>query len=142
MLFSKSEEQRIVAAIREAESRTSGEIRLFVEPFCMSDDPVQKAAQLFELLGMTQTQARNGVLLYLAYESKHFAVWGDTGIHERVGFDFWDEEKKLLRKRFQEGEIVSGLCEAILQIGEQLSWHFPADQNSNRNELPDEIIYG
>lgn len=142
MIFSKPEEQRIVAAIRKAESRTSGEIRLFVEPFCMSDDPVERAAELFHLLGMDNTQGRNGVLVYLAYESRHFAIWGDMGIHERVGFDFWDAEKRLLRKRLQEGERVAGLCEVIIQIGEQLCAYFPADQKDNPNELPDEIIYG
>ncbi|MCK6695011.1 MAG: TPM domain-containing protein [Thermoanaerobaculia bacterium] len=142
MLFSKEEEARIMQAIAAAEQRTSGEIRLFVEDFCDRDHPVDRAAELFQLFGMFNTKQRNAVLIYVAEKSHVFAIWGDAGIHERVGFRFWDAEKQLLRAHLQAGKACDGVCEVVAQIGEQLQQYFPADPHDNENELPDEIIYG
>jgi uncharacterized membrane protein len=142
MLFSKEEELRIVSAIRDAEYGTSGEIRLYVEDFCMRDSPVERAAEVFQLFGMFNTKARNAVLIYLAEKSHHFAIWGDSGIHERVGFQFWETEKKLLQEHFQRDEAADGICKAVQLIGARLCDYFPSDENDDPNELPDEIIYG
>ncbi|HAD11598.1 MAG TPA: hypothetical protein DCF33_04075 [Saprospirales bacterium] len=142
MLFTKAEEAQIIAAIRQAERGTSGEIRLYVEDFCMKEHPVEQAAELFQLFGMYQTRERNAVLIYLAQLSHHFAIWGDVGIHERVGFQFWEEEKKILKAHFQQDKAAEGLCEAIRLIGDRMRTYFPADDDHNENELPDEIIYG
>lgn len=142
MLFTKEEEAQIVAAIRQAERGTSGEIRLFVEDFCMRDHPVEQAAEVFQLFGMYNTKERNAVLIYLAEKSHHFAIWGDAGIHERVGFQFWEAEKKLLQEHFKRDEAAKGICEAVKLIGARLREHFPTDENHDDNELPDDIIYG
>lgn len=142
MLFTKEEEARIIETIRHAERSTSGEIRLFVEDFCLRDSPVERAAEVFQLFGMFNTKERNAVLIYLAEKSHHFAIWGDAGIHERVGFQFWEQEKKLMQAHFQNDEAAEGICKAIELIGARLRDNFPADENDNENELPDEIIYG
>jgi uncharacterized membrane protein len=143
MLFSPKEEQDIVAAIAAAERRTTGEIRMFIESICERDHPVERAVEVFQLHGMYHTQMRNAVLLYLAYDSRQFAIWGDSGIHEIVGHNFWEAEKKLLRTYLQRDEAAAGICAVIAQIGEQLRLHFPASpDDDNPNELPDEIIYG
>lgn len=142
MLFSPEEEKRIEAAIREVEQQTSGEIRLFVEGFCDRDHPVERAAEVFSLFGMHHTRQRNAVLIYIADKSHLFAIWGDAGIHERVGFQFWDAEKQLLKDYLQNNLACEGVCAVVAQIGAQLREHFPADPDDNENELPDEIIYG
>lgn len=142
MLFSKAEEASIIAAIQQAERGTSGEIRLYVEDFCMRDSPVERAAEVFQLFGMFNTKARNAVLIYLAEKSHHFAIWGDAGIHEQVGFQFWDQEKKLLHAHFQNDDAAAGICKAVELIGARLREYFPSDDKNNENELPDEIIYG
>ncbi|MCB0651929.1 MAG: TPM domain-containing protein [Saprospiraceae bacterium] len=142
MLFSKEEEQRITSAIKTAERKTSGEIRLFVEDVCFRDHPVERAEEVFQLFGMFNTKNRNAVLIYLAEKSRHFAIWGDSGIHELVGFQFWEQEKHLLWEHLQKDEAANGVCQAIDLIGERLREYFPADDKDNENELPDEIIYG
>ncbi len=142
MLLNSEEEARIIAAIRRAEERTSGEIRLFVEDFCDRDHPVERAAELFQLFGMFNTRQRNAVLLYIAEKSHHFAIWGDVGIHERVGLSFWEAEKKILQEYLQKGKGCEGICLVIEQIGEKLQEHFPAHPHQNDNELPDDILYG
>lgn len=141
-MFQADEEARIVEAIREAEARTTGEIRLYVEEFCMRDHPVERASEVFALFGMHHTEARNAVLVYLASKSRHFAIWGDTGIHEKVGFQFWENEKKLLRDYLRSDLAADGLVEVIRQIGNQLQQHFPAGDHPNPNELSDDILYG
>ncbi|HLP92542.1 MAG TPA: TPM domain-containing protein [Saprospiraceae bacterium] len=142
MLFTKAEEARIVETIRQAERGTSGEIRLYVEDFCLKDHPVEQAAELFQLFGMHHTKDRNAVLIYLAQKSHHFAIWGDAGIHEKVGHLFWEEEKKILKAHFQQDMAAEGVCQAIRLIGDRLRAYFPAADDNNENELPDEIIYG
>jgi uncharacterized membrane protein len=141
MLFTKEEELLIVASIRWTERQTSGEVRVFVEDFCMRDHPVERAAEVFHQHGMFNTKYRNAVLIYVAEGSKHLAIWGDSGIHQRVGFQFWTEEKRILREHLADGKACEGICIVIKQIGQQLQKHFPELPN-DKNELPDEIIYG
>lgn len=139
-MFSESEKQEIVAAIRQAEKATSGEIRVHVQLKC-SEDPMQDAIEVFHRLKMTQTAERNGVLVFLATEYRKFAVVGDEGIHRYVGDDFWSETAQLMRRHFSEQQLVRGLCAAILLIGEKLKLHFPY-QHQDVNELSDEINEG
>jgi uncharacterized membrane protein len=142
MLFSKEEESHITKAIRHAERATTGEIRVYVEDFCLRDQPVERAAEIFQLFGMFNTTNRNAVLIYLAPKSRHFAIWGDSGIHQQVGFHFWGAEKQVLREHLQRDEFAKGICTVIHQIGDKLRTHFPSKDEHTANELPDEIIYG
>src|ERR1043166_5520051 len=100
--FSAEEQERIIEAIRSAEHETSGEIRLHVEPAC-AEDAYERAKQVFDQLGMGSTELKNGVLFYLAYEDKKFAVIGDSGIHEKVQDTFWNETKALMEAHFKDG---------------------------------------
>lgn len=141
MLFNQDEEARIASAIRAAERGTSGEIRLYLEDYCQKDHPAERAQELFQLFGMYNTQNRNAVLIYLAEKSRQFALWGDAGIHEKVGHQFW-EEKRLLREYLQRDEAAEGVSKVILMLGDRLRTFFPNDEKTDINELPDEIIYG
>jgi uncharacterized membrane protein len=143
MTFTAQEETRIVEAIRQAEQRSSGELRVFVEDVCERDHPVERAEEVFALHGMHHTEQRNAVLIYIARGSRQFAIWGDVGIHERVGFRFWESEKRLLLDYLRRDEACAGLCAVIEQVGEQLRAHFPLPPgHTNPNELSDDIIYG
>ncbi len=138
--FSKEEQQRIVEAIRHAELATSGEIRLHIEPGT-SLNPVERAKQVFEQLGMGNTELKNGVLFYLAIEDRKLAIIGDSGIHQKVGDNFWQEEKELMVNHFLKGDYTTGICKAIEQVGEKLKLHFPFQQ-TDTNELSNDISFG
>jgi uncharacterized membrane protein len=138
--FSKEEQQRIVEAIRHAELATSGEIRLHIEPGT-SLNPVERAKQVFEQLGMGNTELKNGVLFYLAIEDRKLAIIGDSGIHQKVGDNFWQEEKELMVNHFLKGDYTTGICKAIEQVGEKLKLYFPFQQ-SDTNELSNDISFG
>ena len=137
--FSKEEQAHILASIREAELNTSGEIRVHIETEC-KEDVLDRAAWLFEKLGMKKTAERNGVLFYLAINDRKFAILGDAGINAKVPAGFWDEIKEILKKNFGEGHFVKGLSEGISLAGIQLQAHFPYVK-ADVNELSDEISF-
>lgn len=133
------QQSAIVEAIKKAEAKTSGEIRVHVEGKCKTS-PVDRANAVFEKLGMHKTELRNGILFYMAVESKDFAVVGDKGIHEKVGPEFWDKVKDKAIEHFKQSKFSEGLEEAILECGRQLKTYFPVNSN-DINELNDEITF-
>src|SRR5450432_2413541 len=88
--FSHADNEKIVQAIRDAEKLTSGEIRVFVEHKCRFMDAMDRALEIFANLKMEQTEGRNAVLLYIALKDRQLAVYGDKGIHEKTGEEFWN----------------------------------------------------
>lgn len=140
LFFSKEQQDKIVAAIQEAELNTSGEIRVHLEPNC-NVDVIVRAKQVFEELKMHETEQKNGVLFYLAYSDKKFAILGDSGIHQIVTDSFWNEEKELMKTHFSQKQFTEGLCIAIAKAGKKLKEHFPY-QTNDTNELSNEISFG
>ena len=139
--FSTTEEREIVASIKKAESLSSGEIRVHLENHCEQENVQDRAWQLFHELEMGETQARNGVLIYLAVKDHCFAIIGDEGIYEKQAHTFWEEIAQRMEKSFKEGEFSSGIITAIETLGKELSIYFPPG-DKNPNELTDEISFG
>ena len=137
-----AQEQSLVAAIKQAELRTSGEIRLHLEDTCPTPEPLDRAAQVFAELRMHQTKLRNGVLFYLAWQTRQFAVVGDSGINSQVSDEFWEAVKEIVLDQFRQERYVAGLEQGIRLVGEQLRQHYPYDAATDVNELPDDISYG
>jgi len=138
--FTKEKRKQITDAIAHAEKQSSGEIRLFIDDEC-KDDVLDRAAFIFKQLEMHKTELRNGVLIYLAMNSRKFAILGDVGIHSKVGEDFWHEAKNEMLQHFVKGDFVTGLTHGIGKAGDALKKHFPHQEN-DINELPDEIVFG
>jgi uncharacterized membrane protein len=140
--FSPGEKARVIEAIRVAEQRTSGEIRIFIESRCRFVDPLDRAAELFWSLQMDRTQDHNAVLIYVAMKDHQVAIYADRGIHEKVGQLFWHKEVIAMTTHFREHHYAEALLEVISDVGEALYIHFPFDRNTDKNELPDDIIFG
>ena len=138
--LTKAEEQEIVEAIARAEKNTSGEIRVHIEKQT-SIAAIDRAMEIFRHLNMENTQERNGVIIYLAINSKQFAIYGDKGINDIVGADFWDATKELMQNHFKNGNFKQGLIDGILKAGEQLKTHFPY-ADGDTDELSNEISKG
>lgn len=134
----KLDQQRIVDAIHAAELRTSGEIRVHVQPRVIGGEIRHVAEKTFERMGMTKTELRNGVLLFIACEEQRFVILGDRGINERVPAGFWDEIAARLTIHFKSGEYTDGIVEAIHAAGEELLHYFPRSE-ADVNELANEI---
>ncbi len=140
--FSEEEKKLIVAAIGEAEKQTSGEVRVYVESRCRFVDPIDRAAEVFSILKMDRTAAHNAVLIYLAVKDRQLAVFGDQGIHEKVGEEFWQKEVKHMLTRFQQDHYAEAVVKVVTDIGAALKQHFPYDRQTDINELPDDIVFG
>ncbi len=129
----------VIGAIRDAERKTSGEIRVFVTDRQIgADDVVARAANRFEKLGMTATRERNAVLLYFAPRSHQFAIVGDKGVHEKSGDAFWQEVASAIRDKLRNGRFSEAVVGGITIVGDALVRHFPR-RFDDRNELPNEI---
>jgi uncharacterized membrane protein len=127
--------KRLAAAIAEAESRTSGEICVYVS-HRKHGDPLKAARVRFEKLGMTETAQRNGILFYIVPRSRNFAILGDTGIHTKAGHAFWEELAASLSTAFKQGCLTEGLETTIRRAGDLLAESFPP-LPGDKNELPD-----
>jgi uncharacterized membrane protein len=137
--FTKAEKTTLKRAILNAELDTSGEIRVHIESECKGE-ALDRATFIFQKLKMHKTSLHNGILFYLAVESKKFAIIGDTGINQAVPDNFWEDTKEIMAGHFTEGRFVQGLSEAISLTGEKLKRHFP-HHSDDINELSDEISF-
>ncbi|NQW43493.1 MAG: TPM domain-containing protein [Bacteroidetes bacterium] len=138
--FNKEEEQKIVHAIRAAEKNTSGELRVHLSPK-VKTTILDDGLHYFKKLKMHKTAQRNGVLIFIAYQTKEFCIIGDEGIHAKVPENFWDSVKNAMTEKFIEGNIVEGIAQGLQLSGEQLKAFFPLLSN-DKNELNDTIFYG
>lgn len=141
-LFTEDENRRIVSAIRSCEQRTSGEIRVYIEAKNPYVSPIDRAVEIFANLKMEQTEHRNGVILYIAYKHHELALFGDTGIYEKTGAAFWDAEVKKMIANFGENHLAEGIIQCVLDVGEALYAAFPYERATDKNELPDDIVFG
>jgi uncharacterized membrane protein len=139
--LSAEEKKAILLTIQNAEKKTSGEIRVFIEKRCRYVDPLDRAVELFNKLEMAKTADRNGVLIYVAYKDRQMAVCGDKGIHEKVGNEYWTKTVNEILCYFKEGNIFKGLQQGIEHLGSALVEHFPYN-SEDKNELTDDIVFG
>lgn len=138
-LVSAQDEVRLIKAIQLAELKTSGEVRIHIEKTCKGD-PLDACKKQFAKLNMHQTKDRNGILFFLAIQSRSFAVWGDEGIHQKVSDDFWQSITDCAIGYFKQGDLVTGIEKAVDMCGEKLKLHFPIEAD-DKNELSNNISY-
>jgi uncharacterized membrane protein len=140
--FTDEEKQQLVDAIQKAEHQTSGEVRIFVESKCKYVDALDRAQEIFFSLKMNETELRNGTLIYVAVKDRQAAVFGDEGIHQKVGEKYWRDVVTKMLFQFKNQKLVDGICQGIHDLGEALKLYFPYDSATDKNELPDEIVFG
>ena len=131
---------RIVEALQAAESMTSGEIRVHLKRGA-SKEALKEAHRVFQKLGMHRTKKRNGVLLFIAWKSRSFAVVGDEGIHRKVGDFFWNETRDRMQAEFEKGDLAGGILAGVNAAGEALKKYFPHGAD-DKNELSDTVTQG
>ncbi len=134
------DEEEIVEAIRVAECDTSGEIRVHIEQNC-DIDVYERALDVFHILKMDNTKEQNGVLIYVAVDNKSFVIFGDQGINNIVGSDFWNSTRDKIANQFKSGNFKQGMIDGIKEAGSALSNHFPW-QHGDSNELDNTISKG
>jgi uncharacterized membrane protein len=134
--ISRLAHDRIVQAIHQAEAKTSGEIRVYIQRGKLSADPLAAAQQRFQRLGMHNTRERNAVLIFVAPRMHQFAVIGDQAIHQKCGDALWQSVVEKMRDHFRNERFSDAIADAIHDVGAVLAEHFPR-RGSDANELPD-----
>jgi uncharacterized membrane protein len=114
----------LVAAIRDAELKTSGQIRVLISHKSVAD-PMAAAQKEFIRLGLNKSPEQNGVLIFVAPRTHKFAVIGDTGVHAKCGDAFWQELAKAMTEYFRKSEFTEGIIHGVRKAGELLAEHFP-----------------
>lgn len=140
--FTPSQMEQIVAAIRSAEKQTSGEVRVYIESKNPLVNPLERAAEIFYQLKMQETDDRNAVLLYIAMKHHEVALFADEGIYKRAGGAYWNNEMSEMLALFKSNDITGGIVNCVTHIGQTLKKEFPYDAANDRNELPDDIVFG
>ena len=141
-LVAALDDEAIVAAIREAEARSRGEVRVHVAEQ-EGTDARGDAERVFERLGMTGTDERNGVLLYVAPLTRTIVVIGDRDIDARCGEAFWRAVAEAVGAEFRAGRFTEGIVAGVRAVGAELARHFPRQPGeADRNELPDGVSRG
>lgn len=138
--LTKDDEQAVLAAIREAEGRSRGELRLVVTSQWIAD-PAKHAWKLFHALGMDATRERNAAMILVAVRLRRFAVIGDEGLNAVVAPDYWTTIADAMAAHLREGRRREALTTGIRMLGETMAAHWPAGAADNPDELPNEIRY-
>lgn len=142
-LFSRIpfDKKQIEAAIVRLEQQTSAELRVYIERRIpkLSNSVLELALSVFQKLEMTATEARNGVLIYIAYKDHQCAIIGDEGIHQYVGENFWQAQCTEMTHYFSQKVYTEGVVNIIDNIAQVLAQYFPIQPN-DRNELDNEVI--
>jgi uncharacterized membrane protein len=140
--FTQEQNERLVDAIKMAEKETSGEIRLLVESKCPLKEPVKRVKELFFKLKMQKSEQHNATLIYVAIKHKQAAVFGDDGIHLKVGEKYWQDVLAKMFVHFRKEKLVDGICNGIEELGQALKFYFTYDKDTDKNVLPDKIVFG
>lgn len=145
MLFPPATLDAIEKAIARAELNHAGEIRFAIEtaltPAYILSDAVARARALdvFSQLRVWDTEANNGVLIYVEVADRNVEIVADRGFKGRVGAAEWEAVCRLMEEHFRAGKFEIGSVAGVDAIGSLLARHFPptADSLTSRNELPD-----
>jgi uncharacterized membrane protein len=136
--FASLERDKIVEAIQRAEAKSFGEIRVHLHHGKIADARAG-AEKAFRRLGMDKTRHGSGCLVFIAPDSRAFAVIGGAGIHEKVGETFWGAARDEAQRLFAQGKFTEGIVAAIDLLGEALTRHFPKRGEADTNERPDDV---
>jgi uncharacterized membrane protein len=134
-----AETAAVNAAVKQAERRSSAEVKVVLARHCWGDVRA-KAHRIFRDLGLDKTEQRNGVLLLFIVTNHEFLIYGDEGIHAKVGADFWNDVRDEMADAFRRDEFGAGIAHGVQRIGEKLAQYFPW-QRDDVDEIPDAIVY-
>ncbi len=135
--------QAIEQAIADTERGHGGEIRVAVEASMDVLDvmrgvtPRQQALQVFARLGVWDTAANNGVLIYVSWADRDVEIVADRGFNGRVGEQDWAEVCRRMEQSFARGAPRQAVVEGIQAVGALIGRHFPA---ADRDELPNRPV--
>jgi len=141
--------QRIETRVAASETGHSGEIRVVIEAglpisYLWQDLSARdRAITLFGKLRVWDTEANNGVLVYLLLAEHAIEIVADRGLSQHVSAAQWQALIAPMREAFRQGRFEPGLDDAVAAIDTLLRANFPlGTAESNPNELPNRPLMG
>jgi len=131
--------------IEQSEKRHAAELRLVIDgglslPDLLSTQSSrQKAIELFSHLRVWDTEANNGVLLYLLVAEHRIEIVADRGVTSKLQQGAWDKICGDMVASFKKGDFKQGVQVGIEEITAILAEHFPP-KDDRKNELHDAPI--
>ncbi len=99
----------------------------------------QRAVECFAALGVWDTAANNGVLIYVLLADHSVEIVADRGIAAQVGEEQWRALCAAAEKQYQSSDFEAGSRQAVRGVAEYMVRHFP-NEATGRNELPNQPI--
>jgi len=138
--------QRLTARVRASEQRHSGEICISIEGGLPLSYVWQglgardRAVALFGKLRVWDTEANNGVLIYLLLAEHAIEIVADRGLARHVPAGHWQAVLAHMQDAFRAGQFEAGLMRAVDEVEALLLQHHPLEEGEvNPNELPDAV---
>ena len=136
--FDDASLQAIERAIAQSEGKHGGEIRFAVEANLNAYEllckvtPRARALEAFAELGVWDTDANNGVLIYVLWADHDVEIVADRGFNGRVSAHEWEDVCHRMETLFAQGQAVDAVLTGIAAVGELIARHYPS---VDRNEL-------
>jgi hypothetical protein len=133
----------IEAAVTESELSHAGEIRFALEAglepteIIAGKSPRQRALEVFSALGVWDTEANNGVLIFVLLADRDVEIVADRGFNELVSAAEWSGVCNAMEAMFRAGQYERGAVEGVLAAGRLLARHYPPlPGGRDEDELP------
>jgi uncharacterized membrane protein len=140
--FPRRSMDRITAAVADSEQGHGGEIRLVIEgaldflPLLDGETARERAVEVFSRMRIWDTQANNGVLIYLLLADRDVEILADRGFNGKVSTQEWEAICREMEAYFARGEFERGALAGLSRVDALSRRHFPA-AGLNPDELPD-----
>jgi uncharacterized membrane protein len=142
--FPEASLDRIAHAIAEGERLHGGQVMFAVESelalsaLWKGVTPRQRAEHAFAVLRTWDTQANNGVLIYLLLADRAIELVADRGLRDVIDTAQWQQICDHLRQQLNSTSREAAVLAAVAEVSQLLAAHFPPDPaRPSGNELPD-----
>jgi uncharacterized membrane protein len=101
--------------------------------------PRAHALEVFSRLRVWDTEANNGVLIYVQLADRNVEIVADRGFRGLVSAAEWEAVCRLMEVHFRAGRFQMGSIAGVEAIGTLLARHFPQGpaKAPQPNQLPD-----
>jgi len=133
----------IEQAVDESERSHTGEIRFAIEAALEPGQvwtgmrPRDRAIEVFTALGVWDTEANNGVLVYVLLADRDVEIVADRGFNRLVAAGQWQAVCEDMERHFRAGNFHEGALVGIREVGRIIASHYPQQPGQrDEDELP------
>jgi uncharacterized membrane protein len=135
--------EAIERTVNESELAHCGEIRFAIEASLEPHEiragktPRQRALEIFAVLGVWDTEANNGILIYVLLADRDVEIVADRGFNGLVSAEEWSAVCNKMEEKFRAGQYERGAVEGVREAGLLLARHYPPlPGGRDEDELP------